>query len=156
MAVLDAIPGLKVFICIDGKPLEEYDDDEEEEVEVTPIAEYQAAKTVRKYVESISDTEFSIKIMLETPFVMDYESLMAPIAIDGKHMLETVIVKERYPINIRESRVVSAVSRIVPGIGIRAPGNEEHELLQKFKFAKIDTSKLRPPPYDQWANNIYR
>jgi len=62
MAVLDGLPGLEVFVCIDGQPIQEYNDDEEEEVAQTPVAEYQAAKTVSKFVESISDKEFSIQI----------------------------------------------------------------------------------------------
>lgn len=31
MAIQDDIPGLEVAVCIDGKPLEEYDNDEEEQ-----------------------------------------------------------------------------------------------------------------------------
>jgi hypothetical protein len=144
MAILDSIPGLAVFVCVDGKPLEEYDDDDDDEGEVehTQVAEYQAARTVSKFVESVSDKEFSICANLETSFVMDCASLLFPINIDGKLCWEGVVAKSSMPLSIRGSRVVSKVTRIAQGVKVAAPGNEEREFLQKFKFAKIDTSKL--------------
>ncbi len=90
MAVLDGLPGLEVLVCMDGQPLEEYDDDEEEAIADTPIAEHQAAKTISKFVESVSEKEFSIRILLRSPFVMDYDSLKSPIYIDGKWCREPV------------------------------------------------------------------
>ena len=146
MAVLDDLPGLGVSICIDGQPVEEYNDDEEEEVAETPIAEYQAAKTISKFVESISDKEFSIRIALESPFVMDYDSLLCPIHIDGKWRNEPVLQKVDHPISIQGSRVVSRITRTVAGVKDVAPGNLENEFVRNFKFAKIDISKLIPLP----------
>ncbi|KAE9368742.1 hypothetical protein N431DRAFT_494137 [Stipitochalara longipes BDJ] len=140
MAVLDTLRGLDVSICIDGQPLKEYDDDEEEEVQETPVAEYQAARTVRKYVESVSDKEFEVKIVLGTSFVMDYDCIMAPITIDGKRMIETVIVKARQGHIVRGSRFLSQVTRTVRGVTRPAPGANEQEFLRKFRFEKIGTT----------------
>lgn len=64
MAILNSLPGLEVFAYIDGEPLEEYNDDEEEELEETLVTEHQAASTVSKYVESASDKEFYITLYL--------------------------------------------------------------------------------------------
>ncbi|PMD61670.1 uncharacterized protein K444DRAFT_628688 [Hyaloscypha bicolor E] len=142
MAILDSIPGLEVFVCVDDKPLAEYDDDDdgEGEVEHTQVAEYQAARTVSKFVESVSDKEFSIRLNLETSFVMDCASLIFPINIDGKPCWEPVLAKSRFPQSVQGSRVLSRVTINAQGVRAVAPGIEEQEFLQKFKFSKIDTT----------------
>jgi hypothetical protein len=145
MAILNSLPGLEVFVCIDGEPLEEYNDNEEEEVEETLVAEHQAASTVSKYVESASDKEFYINIVLGTSFKMDCETLMAPIKIDGKFIIETVFVRKSFPNSIQGPRILSTISRNVQGVVVPAPGNQEQDLVQKFKFTKIDTSELLLP-----------
>jgi hypothetical protein len=142
MAILESLPGLEVTVCMDGQPLEEYDDNEEEEVGETPVAQYQAAKTVSKYIESASEKEFSINITLGTAFTMDFESLMAPIRMDGKFVAGPVMLKKRYLGSMRGSRILTPLSRTVHGVHSPAPGNDERILLRKFKFGKIDTSKL--------------
>jgi hypothetical protein len=142
MAVLDAVPGLDVSICIDDQQLEEYSEDEEEEVEETPIAEYQAAKTVRKYVESVSDKEFEVRIVLGTSFVLNYDCVLAPNTIDSKRVPEPVIVKSHHSHLMRGSRILSDVVRKVDGVTRPASGANEQVLLQKFRFAKIDTSQF--------------
>lgn len=148
MAILKSLPGLEVTIRVDGKPLQEYDDDEEEEAEVeeTPVAEYQAAKTVSKYVEVASDKEFLISITLWTSFKMDFEALMAPIKIDGKHVIEVAISKQDNAENIRGSRILHPLGLETKGASVPAPGNKGRELLRKFKFERIETSKLLPRP----------
>jgi len=144
MAILDSIPGLEVFVCVDDEPLQEYDDDgdDEGEVEHTQFAEYQGARTVGKFVESVSDKEFSIRINLETSYVMDCASLLFPIHIDGKRCWEPVLAKTYYAHSIQGSRVLSRVTINARGVRAVAPGIEEREFLQKFKFSKIDVSKL--------------
>jgi hypothetical protein len=71
MAVLDSLPHIKSQIWVDGRPLEEFDDDEDEEQEVGPIAEYKAARTVTKYIESTSDKEYSVKLEIDTSYNWD-------------------------------------------------------------------------------------
>jgi hypothetical protein len=143
MAILDSIPGLEVFVCVDGEPLEEYDDDDDGkgEVEHTQVAEYQAARTVGKFVESVSDKEFSIRINLQTSFVMDCASLLFAIGIDRKYRLVPVLAKSDFPQSVQGSRVLSRVTRYIQGVPAVAQGIEERESLHKFKFSKIDTSK---------------
>jgi hypothetical protein len=145
MAILNSLPGLEVFVCIDGEPLEEYNDDKEEEVEETLVAEHQAASTVSEYVESTSDKEFYINIVLGTSFKMDCETLMAPIKIDGKFIIETVFVRKSFPNSIQGPRIPSTISRNVQSVIVPAPGNQEQDLVQKSKFTKIDTSELLLP-----------
>lgn len=62
MAFIDAVPGVRVYICIDGKPVPEYDDADE------TIDGPLALKTAVKYIEAISDTEFAIKLNILPAF----------------------------------------------------------------------------------------
>lgn len=76
---------------------------------------------------------------------MDCETLMAPIKIDGKFIIETVFVRKSFPNSIQGPRILSTISRNVQGVVVPAPGNQEQDLVQKFKFTKIDTSELLLP-----------
>jgi hypothetical protein len=58
MAVHDDCPGLKAEILVDGKPLEEYAYEEENEL----------PKTTTRYVECRSDSEFQIRTNFKPPF----------------------------------------------------------------------------------------
>jgi hypothetical protein len=61
MAVLDALPGLTVSVYVNGQPLPEFEDDTEKEPPDGLVAEYQASRTIWKYVEAVSDKGFSIR-----------------------------------------------------------------------------------------------
>lgn len=62
MAVIDAVPGVEVFVCVDAQPVKEYED--ADEVIDGPLA----SKTVVKYIEAISDTQFTIKVTVHPAF----------------------------------------------------------------------------------------
>ncbi len=153
MAVLAEVPGLEVTIRIDGVDLQEYEDDEEQEVAGGPIAEYQASRTITKYIESISDKEFAIQIKLLPGFPMTSATLETPIHIDGKLMITPVFQKISFPSSYRYDRVVQPITRSVTGISVLAPGNKDHDLLQKFKFAKIETCENLPLGLDIEVNS---
>lgn len=55
MATLENIPGLKAEVFVDNKPLEEFDDDEDEPEVSGDVSEYRAFRSLCKYVESNSD-----------------------------------------------------------------------------------------------------
>ena len=61
MAVLDAVPGLKVEVFVDGVPLQEYDDDDTEAERFEDDTDGDALPdTVTKYVEATSGAHFKI------------------------------------------------------------------------------------------------
>ena len=62
MAVIDEVPGVEVSILIDGQPVEEYEDTDEK------VNGPLASKTVVKYIEVISDTEFTISFAVLPAF----------------------------------------------------------------------------------------
>jgi hypothetical protein len=145
MAIQDHAPGLEVTVCVDGKPLEEYDNDEEEEMRqgLDPeVMKYQAARTVTKYIESVSDQEFIIQINLAPPFKMNYACLSTSVQIDGRKVASPLIQKIDNLDRFSGDCVVTKFQRRVEGKLVEAPGNAGRELLKKFKFAKIETSKF--------------
>lgn len=143
MAIQDDVPGLEVAVCIDGKPLEEYDNDEEEQVKPglpSEVSQYQAARTVTKYIESVSDQEFTIQLTLGPPFKMDYACLNTRIHIDGKKVDSPSIQKSRNLNSFSEDCVATKFQRKIKGMRVEAPGNAGRALLKRFKFAKIEAT----------------
>lgn len=148
MAILDSIPGLDVSVCVDGAPLQEYDDDEELVSEKPgAIGEYQKARTVLKYVEAVSNAEFTVHITLGTSFNMDCPTLSNPISVDGKFAIEPCVRKQSYASSIHGNRVMTPVVRIVDGVHVAAPGKKDQQFIKPFKFSHIDTSMCIYRPF---------
>jgi hypothetical protein len=77
MAVHHDYPGLTVEILVDGKPLEEYENTDEEE----------QPKTITRYVECRSGAEFAITTKFRAPFTpMDTQlrACLDVMKVDGK------------------------------------------------------------------------
>jgi hypothetical protein len=74
MAIFPDVPGLQAEIVVDGEPLPEYDDDDDNDAD---------SGTITKYVEALSDKEFALKYTfnMETPIGYGVE---AKIDVDGK------------------------------------------------------------------------
>ena len=105
------------------------------------IAEYQAARTVWNYVESVSEKEYSVLIRLNKSFAMDCPAISSRVSIDGKVMVGGLLVKANLPLKIRGNKVISAVEVDLDGTYVEAPGLPDQQLLKKFKFGRIETSK---------------
>ncbi|CAO2658837.1 Nn.00g065600.m01.CDS01 [Neocucurbitaria sp. VM-36] len=71
MAVLDDVPGLNVEILVGGRPLHEYEDDEEA-----------SPKAVTKYVEAQSGAEFYLRSTFSAPFPTQY-GVQMKVSVDG-------------------------------------------------------------------------
>jgi len=61
MAIFSGVPDIEVTIHQNGAAMDEYDDNESHEVE-GELKEYQASKTVSKYIESRTGQEFSVEV----------------------------------------------------------------------------------------------
>jgi hypothetical protein len=140
MAILDteAAEGLTVFVCVDDKPLDEYDDDEEVEAKPGDIGEYQAANTVTKYVESTSDKEFMIQINVDPIYCFDSPTLNAEISIDGKYMTTPII--DPTPSQLKNKHLRRSDITATYGIQVPTAPGSSRAFLKKFKFAKIESS----------------
>lgn len=81
MAILDALPGVEVSILTNGQSVEEYVD--ADEVVDGPLA----SKTVVKYIEAISDAEFTVKRTVLDSFRLHkqkVDDLLFQVKLDGK------------------------------------------------------------------------
>ena len=74
MAIHPEVPGLEVKVCVQGQPLDEYDDDKIPE-----------PKTTTKYIEARSGEIFSIMTVFKPPFPSQYDIAIRT-CIDGVKM----------------------------------------------------------------------
>ncbi|TGO79330.1 hypothetical protein BELL_0036g00190 [Botrytis elliptica] len=76
MAVLDSLPGIEVAVCVDGEPLKEYENTEDELILNEPeglgkkfeVAKHQRSVTIKKFVESTAGNFFTIKCTIKSPY----------------------------------------------------------------------------------------
>ena len=134
MAVLNKVPGLSATIHVDGKQAVEYDDDEEGE---TPAeGDKKAAVTITRYIESISDAEYSVNIEVERAFIFNCPALEYRLKIDGKIISALVVKKSSrdFYLNLEQpmnTSFLGITSKQVSGRG---------DILSRFRFAKIGLS----------------
>lgn len=78
---ITSVPGLEANIVVNGKELQEYDDDEDE-----------AAKpnTVTKYIEAISNATFEIRWSISSPFPHSTHDFQVSVYLDG-NLIEQVL-----------------------------------------------------------------
>jgi hypothetical protein len=119
MAVLDAYPSIKVQIEVNGAPLPEYDDDEEDS---TP-------GTVVRYIEATTGAEFEIVSEI-TPRWPLYDILFKYF-VDQHNTGGTFMKKHRY-----QGSVVRHTER---GTRSRKDGQE---FLHTFQFAALSIGEL--------------
>jgi hypothetical protein len=117
MAVLPECPGLRVEVLTQGRPLQEYDDDEED---LSP-------KVVTKYVEALSGAKFNVIAAFQPPFATQHDVMMRVI-IDGKSMAKWHCEREQFP------------NKVVECDGIRRERHGEW-VKQNFCFAELDIGK---------------
>jgi hypothetical protein len=137
MAVLDVVPQFKSQIYVDGQPLEEFDDDEDEEQDVGPAGEYRSVRTVTKYIESTSDKEYSVRLDMDLTYKYDSPSLMHRVTIDGKVLACLVLYP---PPKKNEYRALTPKFSIVTGHKVQH--SVGRGTLRKFKFSKISKSSM--------------
>lgn len=61
MAVFQGLPGVEVTVLINGVRVREYQDDDID-AKSDELSQYQASKTISKYIESLTGEEFSIEV----------------------------------------------------------------------------------------------
>jgi len=71
MAIHPELPGLEVKVCVQGQPLQEYDDDKIPE-----------PNTTTKYIEASSNNAFTVMATFAPPFTTRYDVRMY-LYIDG-------------------------------------------------------------------------
>jgi hypothetical protein len=80
MAIIEAVPGLKVTVESQGRALQEHKDDSEFIDEKSRIA---ADKKMSVYAECVSDATFRIALSIEPPFELHDSDLTFWLSVDG-------------------------------------------------------------------------
>src|ERR1700731_644275 len=81
MTVLDALPSIEVSVLVAGKELMEYEG--RNEVDDEPLA----SKTVLRYIESISGSEFAINLVVLPLFHLDCPEVVFNVFVDGNYIV---------------------------------------------------------------------
>lgn len=133
MAIHGDLEGIEVTICIDGKPVTEYETDNDEIKHNDPVVViHQANMTVTNYIEATTNKEFTIKIQVQSPYKIDCPRLGFYTTVDGELVLSPSMKKQ-----IFEQGKHSWSSSIL-GFAEGTPG--EMGIIKKFRFSKINTS----------------
>ena len=134
MAVLDALEGIEVTICVDGQALHEYNDDDIE-AKAEAVGAHQASKTVSKYIEAATGKEFAIKLTVKSPYKMDCPTLSFSCRVDGMKVEKRILRKTNY-------KSASGFDSVVNGLRHVLGGVSERSSIKHFQFAEIKTSTL--------------
>lgn len=128
MAVLDTLAGVEVTVCINGQPVQEYEDKDKE------TSKPFGPKTVIKYIEAISDAEFSFTITVSNlPHVCEDQR---------RNITNDLIFKTKADGKYVASRICESTVQ-VPWIkhinGVSGLNNSGRETISLFKFATVTT-----------------
>lgn len=121
MAVLEFVPGIEVTVCIDGEPLQEYEDEGAEDDD----------KSIIRYIEATSDKAFALELRVGPPYVFDCPTLGFTVHVDGKEANSPLLEKKVYLLN-------KTWTYLVDGVNSRERGRN---VIRAFKFSELKTSK---------------
>ncbi|KAB8304358.1 hypothetical protein EYC80_003766 [Monilinia laxa] len=128
MVVFSKLPHLGVSVQVDGVNVQEYDDDEEITVKPGPVGEYQAARTVSKFIEAVDGAEFGVKCSLSPQFKRDSPNIEVAVYVDGNYASGLVIRDTDF-------------SALLEGRVIRTSDSSRNgDVMQKFRFSRLDIS----------------
>ena len=137
MAVHEDLPGVEASVCIDGQPIEEFDTENDEvKDEDHAVKLHQGIWTTTKYVEAQTDKEFSIKLALKDPYIMDCPSLACKVIVDGEFV--SAVAWFQIDGELRPSREF-----VIRGPKTRTTSGTT---FKPMRFCKIETSELAPKP----------
>lgn len=122
MAVLDALPGVEVSVHIDGKPVQEYEDTDEE------VHGPLGPKTVVKYIEAISDAQFSINASV---LPVHKECVSFRVHADGKWITGRIYDQPKHGHAPWNKQIIG--SRVTDSLG--------QPILRPFKFAGVNIGR---------------
>jgi hypothetical protein len=123
MAILDELLGIEVAVCIDEQHLQEYVDDE--------FHGRPHVNTISTYIKSETLREFSVKILVKEPYVLNCPTLGFQIIVDGVKVREPLLTQKGFEHCSRKWETFWS--------GIKYPTEGQNCILRPFRFSKIDT-----------------
>jgi len=143
MAVLATLPGIEVDILINGKLSQTYPNLDEIQVEHPDplVAEHQAARTVARWVESVTDQNFSVRLRVGPPAgfkqdskkKMQYTKIGFHVFVDGVKVASAWCPRPWFKEQPAGAVWEQTIEGVIEG-GTRIRSYD----LRKFRFAKID------------------
>ena len=127
MAILSEV---EVTISANGNELQEYDED---------AGEQNTSNSVTKYIEALTGAgaDFQIDYHVKPTFQLTSSGISIPIRIDGQRMDDHRLAKNKELINLSRRAYSNSF------MGARRAQDGEWNF-QRFSFAEIETSRLRP------------
>ncbi len=123
MAVIDRLPGLEVAVCVDQQPLHEHADDE--------FHASAQLNMVSTYIESETMKEFSVKLVVKEPYILDRPVLSFQLFVDGVKVREPLLMQTTFERRGRNWETFCG--------GIKYQTEGQNCILRPFRFSKIDT-----------------
>jgi hypothetical protein len=131
MAIHSDLPGIEVTIVSDGKPLKEYDTENDKTKHDNKTAVlHQEAWTVTKYVECVSQSTFDIKLKVQEPYKLGCGTLSFEVKVDGNLIVSQLMFKRQYVKNHWSHTVQGPEFDYAHGT-----------VYQTMKFVRLDISK---------------
>ncbi|KAK8908478.1 hypothetical protein QC760_002854 [Botrytis cinerea] len=128
MAVLENVRGVKVTVCTDDQVLQEYDDDEPEDVPAVEVGGYdRASKTVSKYIEATTGKAFYIKLEITKAYKLDSPIVSFHVFVDGIKVVSKHGGKKDIPLTMEVK-------------GVKNELDNRQAFMMPFKFGEIITS----------------
>lgn len=135
MAIATLYPGITASILIAGRPTYEHPDLDEPSIENfdPAVSEYQTRRLTSKYIEAVTDNEFTIKLTFGPPDSRGMDSKVRfYVKVDGKENWEATAARPSVEKN------GGMWEEEVEGVKV---GKAHGCRLMKFRFAEIKTSK---------------
>lgn len=129
MAIITGVPGIKVTVCVDNQSLPEYEDDEPQLV-VGAAPDEQ----ISKYIECVTDKEFTIDVSVNRPFRFTSPTLLFTLILDGRKIMTRNLEKTK----LSRARGLSLAFK---GKNVDVGTNTE---FKPFAFSKIVTCSCVP------------
>ncbi|KAM0139606.1 hypothetical protein ACHAO1_002980 [Botrytis cinerea] len=128
MAVLENVRGVKVTVCTDDQVLQEYDDDEPEDVPAVEVGGYdRASKTVSKYIEATTGKAVYIKLEITKAYKLDSPIVSFHVFVDGIQVVSKHGGKKDIPLTMEVK-------------GVKNELDNRQAFMMQFKFGDIITS----------------
>ncbi|RYO78788.1 hypothetical protein DL766_003166 [Monosporascus sp. MC13-8B] len=101
MAVLEALPEIKVTVRVEGKNCVEYEDPDAADIQASCPTSY-------KYIESVDYAEFRIHFHVDSDYNWDYmeHSLGVVVHVDNQELARTCLIKRQSDLDVYGRRVL--------------------------------------------------
>jgi hypothetical protein len=134
IAVHDDIESIGVAVRMNGQDIREYETENDDSThDVAAVRDHEDRWTVTKYIESVTDANFSIKLLVHPEYHATSPKLGFNVWVDGVVVRELHVAEQHFKTSTWQYEIDGAIS-------MQRSGNSA---LHKFKFSKIETGKLR-------------